>query len=302
MSATVRHVTLAQPGGIRMDFGILLRVAAAAAVTTLVGCSAAFFGIERSTRSSTVDYLYPDGERPAIDPEATPRLELPLRVGIAFVPATDHSWRGGLQPAEARRVELLEIVKAAFDGVDYVEDIQIIPSSYLGSAGGFQGLEQMGRIYDLDVFALVSWDQVANTRDTVFSILYLTIVGAHVIPASKNSVHTMLDTAIFDIRTRKLLLRAPGFHQDSELTTAVASGGDQKGLSDLSFERAVAEMSKNLETEIGEFGKRVKEDKSVEIAYSKRYKGSSAPPWLLGALALVACFAPRGSRRKNPTS
>lgn len=285
-----------------MNFGILFRVVAAVTATSLVGCSAAFFGIERSTRSSTVDYLYPDGKRPEIDPEVTPRLELPLRVGIAFVPATDRSRRGGTQPAEARRFELLEIVKAAFEGVDYVEDIHIIPSSYLGSAGGFRGLEQMGRVYDLDVFALVSWDQVVNTKDTVFSILYWTIVGAHVIPASKNSVHTLLDTAVFDLRTRKLLLRAPGFDHASQRTTAFASGGDQIWLSDLSFERAVAEMSKNLETEIGEFGKRVKQDQSVEIAYSDRYKGSSAPPWLLGALALVACFAPRGLCRKKPAA
>ena len=279
-----------------MNIGILLRVAAAAAVTTLVGCSAAFFG-ERSTRSSTVDYLYPDGERPVVDPEVTPRLELPLRVGIAFVPTTNHSRRGDLQPAEARRFELLEIVKAAFEGVDYVEDIQIIPSSYLGSAGGFQGLEQMGRVYDLDVFALVSWDQVVNTKDTVFSILYWTIVGAHVIPASKNSVHTLLDTAVFDIRTRKLLLRAPGFDHAIRRTTAFASGGDQKWLSDLSFERAVEEMSKNLDTEIGEFGKRVKQDKSVEIAYSRNYRGSWVPVPVLVVLALAVLWAPRRIRR-----
>ena len=285
-----------------MNFGILPRVAAALAVTSLVGCSAAFFGIERSTRSSTVDYLYPDGERPVNGPDVPPRLELPLRVGIAFVPTTDRSRRGGLQPAEARRVELLGIVKAAFEGVDYVEDIQIIPSSYLGSAGGFQGLEQMGRVYDLDVFALVSWDQVVNTKDTVFSILYWTIVGAHVIPASKNSVHTLLDTAVFDIGTRKLLLRAPGFDHASRRTTAFASGNDQKWLSDLSFEHAAAEMSKNLEAEIGEFGKRVKQDKSVEIAYSNRYKGSSTAPWLLGVLALAVCFVPGRSRRKKPAA
>jgi len=284
-----------------MNFGILFRVVAAVTATSLVGCSAAFFGIERSTRSSTVDYLYPDGKRPVIDPAVTPRLELPLRVGIAFVPATDRSRRGGTQPAEARRFELLEIVKAAFEGVDYVEDIQIIPSSYLGSAGGFRGLEQMGRVYDLDVFALVSWDQVVNTKDTVFSILYWTIVGAHVIPASKNSVHTLLDTAVFDLRTRRLLLRAPGFDHASQRTTAFASGGDQIWLSDLSFERAAEEMSKNLESEIGEFGKRVKQDKSVEIAYSRNYQGSWVPVPVLVVLALGVLWSPRRIRR-SPSS
>ena len=276
------------------------RLVVYAAILSLCGCSAAFYGAtERSTSSSLVDYLYPEGERPVVDPEITPRLELPLRVGIAFVPTTRRSWAGSLQPAEARKIELLEKVRAAFEGVDYVEDIQVIPSNYLGSAGGFQALEQTSRLHDLDVFALVSWDQVVNTKDTPFSILYWTIIGGYVIPASENSVHTMLDTAVFDIRTRNLLLRAPGFDHAKRQTTAIASESGQKRISDVSFESAVAKMSKNLETEIDKFGKRVKADKSVQIAYSKDYKGSSVPLFLLCTLALAALFAPRGARRRN---
>lgn len=281
-----------------MSFRTLLRVVAVAQVATLVGCSAVFYGgVERSTSSSMVRYLYPEGERPVVDPEVTPRLQLPLRVGIAFVPTTDRAWQGSLQPAEARRVELLEKVKATFEGVDYVEDIQIIPSNYLGSAGGFQALEQTSRLYDLDVFALVSWDQVVNTNDTVFSVLFWTITGGYVIPASANNVHTMLDTAVFDIRTRKLLLRAPGFDHASRLPPSLRKNS-QKRVSDASFERAVGEMCKNLEAEIGKFGKRVKEDESVQIAYSKGYKGSSVQALLLCTLALAALFAPGGPRRR----
>ncbi|MYA15340.1 MAG: rhombotarget lipoprotein [Gammaproteobacteria bacterium] len=274
------------------------RLLAFALIGALPGCSAAFYGgTERSTSSSMVDYLYPEGERPVVNPEITPRLELPLRVGIAFVPTTKRSWRGGLEPTEARRIELLAMVKSAFEGVDYVEDIQIIPSNYLASAGGFSALEQTSRLYDLDVFALVSWDQVVNTEDSVFSILYWTIVGGYVIPASENSVHTMLDTAVFDIRTRKLLLRAPGFDHASRPTTAIASETGQKRISDLSFENAIGEMSKNLEAEIGKFGKRVKADKSVEIAYSRNYKGSWVPVQVLVGLALAVLWVPRRIRR-----
>ena len=273
-------------------------VAIAAATALLCGCSWAFYGAtERSTSSSLVDYLYPGGERPVIDPEVTPRLELPLRVGIAFVPTT--SWAGSLQPTEARKVELLEKVKAAFEGVDYVEDIQVIPSNYLAGAGGFRALEQTSRLYDLDVFALVSWDQVVNTKDTPLSVLYWTIVGGYVIPASKNSVHTMLDTAVFDIRTQKLLLRAPGFDHASRQTTAIGSESGQKRVSDVSFESAIVKMSENLEIEIQAFGNRVKADKSVQIAYSDRYSGSSVPLFLLCTLALAALFAPRGARRRD---
>ena len=276
------------------------RLVVLAAIVALCGCSAAFYGAtERSTSSSLVDYLYPGDQRPVIDPETTPRLELPLRVGIAFVPTSRRSWGGGLQPTEARKVELLEKVKAAFEGVDYVEDIQVIPSNYLGSGGGFQALEQTSRLHDLDVFALVSWDQVVNTEDTPLSVLYWTIIGSYVIPASKNSVSTMLDTAVFDIRTRKLLLRAPGYDHASQQSTAIGSESGQKRISDVSFESAVAKMSDNLETEIDKFGERVKADKSVQIAYSRDYSGSSAPLFLLCTLALAALFAPRGTGRRK---
>ena len=109
----------------------------------------------------------------------------------------------------------------------------------------------------------------------------------------------MLDTAVFDIRTRKLLLRAPGYDHASQQSTAIASESGQKRISDASFESAVAKMSENLETEIDKFGERVKADKSVQIAYSRDYSGSSAPLFLLCTLALVALFAPRGTRRRN---
>ena len=277
-------------------------LAAFATVLALGGCSSAFYtgSNERTSSSSLVDYLYPGDERPVVDAAVTPRLELPLRVGIAFVPSTSDRWRHDLDPSEARRVELLESVKAAFEKVDYVEAIEIIPSAYLGSAGGFGALEQTSRLYDLDVFALVSWDQVVNTEDTAFSILYWTIVGGYVIPATENSVHTMLDTAVFDVRTRKLLLRAPGFDQIARPSTAIAAAGGQQRISDLSFERAIATMTTNLDTEIKQFGKRVKEDKSVAIAYSENYRGSSASFALLLALGLAVGLAPQRTRRRRP--
>ena len=284
-----------------MTFNATSRLLALATVIWLCGCTAAFYGggSERTTSSSMVDYLYPEGERPVVDAAITPRLELPLRVGIAFVPS-GRTWTGGLAPTEARRLELLEMVKAAFEDVDYVEDITIIPSNYLGSRGGFGALEQTSRLYDLDVFALVSWDQVVNTEDTPLSILYWTIVGGYVIPASRNSVNTMLDTAVFDMRTRRLLIRAPGFHHDTGATTAIGSEAREKRISDVSFAEAMAAMSTNLEAEVDQFGKRIKEDKSVEIAYSKDYKGASVPWSVLAVLALVALVAPRRLRRKPP--
>ena len=174
-----------------MGFTRPYRLVALALIACLGGCTAAFSmsSTQRTTSSSMVDFLYPEGERPVVDTATTPRLELPLRVGIAFVPARnkqrwpyDSNWPYDSKMPEKRRIELLKKVEAAFETVDYIEAVEVIPSTYLGSRGGFDALEQVSRLYDLDVFALVSWDQVMNTDDTVFSILYWTIVGGYVIP------------------------------------------------------------------------------------------------------------------------
>lgn len=289
-----------------MGFTRPYRLVALALIACLGGCTAAFSmsSTQRTTSSSMVDFLYPEGERPVVDTATTPRLELPLRVGIAFVPARnkqrwpyDSNWPYDSKMPEKRRIELLKKVEAAFETVDYIEAVEVIPSTYLGSRGGFDALEQVSRLYDLDVFALVSWDQVMNTDDTVFSILYWTIVGGYVIPASRNSVNTMLDTAVFDMRTRKLLLRAPGFDVGRKQTTAIGAGPAQRRLSDSSFERAIDTMTDNLEAEVKAFGERVKEDKSVEIAYSDDYRGAYTPLVVLLALALALLSPVRGFRR-----
>ncbi|WP_405221544.1 hypothetical protein [Lentisalinibacter sediminis] len=44
-------------------------------------------GSRDGVSSSLVDYLYPKGEVPPEQPEGIPRLDLPLRAGIAFVPS-----------------------------------------------------------------------------------------------------------------------------------------------------------------------------------------------------------------------
>ena len=87
----------------------------------------------------------------------------------------------------------------------------MIPEAYLRTGRGFPtALEQTARLYDLDVMALVSYDQVAHSAEGRPSFLCWTIVGAYVVKGNENDVHTFVDTAVFDVPTRKLLFRAPG--------------------------------------------------------------------------------------------
>lgn len=61
--------------------------------------------------SSLVDFLYPRGEEPPPYDETIPQLNLPLRVGLAFVPS-GHRHTEGL--SEAHKLMLLNRVKTAF--------------------------------------------------------------------------------------------------------------------------------------------------------------------------------------------
>lgn len=220
--------------------------------------------------SSLVDYLYPAGEKPPPLTAQTATLELPLKVGLTFVPSQYGSSQG---PSEAERMQMLQNVKTAFSGRDFIEEIAVIPEAYLRSGRGFEGLEQTARLYGLDVIALVSYDQVANTSETTSSLLYWTIVGAYVVKGNKNDAQTFVDTAVFDIATRKLLFRAPGVSDVQSSTTLVDQEHDMRVTQRKGFEQAMADMTKNLDTELASFKERIRKDGSVKVTRASGYSG-----------------------------
>ena len=152
--------------------------------TMLFGCTTLWYrGGDQAVTSSLVDYPYPDGKLPPSYEETVPELQLPLRVGIAFVPS-----KGVNTPvlSEAKRNELLIKTKFAFQERPFMRDIVVIPDIYMRSRQGFDGLDQLGRLFALDVIALVSFDQVTHADDNMASILYWTVIGAYFI---KGSMH-----------------------------------------------------------------------------------------------------------------
>src|SRR5262245_53575552 len=183
----------------------LLKLLLLVAVTLQCACAGIWGQPRHGVSSSLVDYLYPKGEEPPPPSTTVPHLNLPVRVGLAFVPSNAVNVEG---LSEAHKAELLGKVKAAFSNRDFISDIQIIPDAYLRSSRGFQSIDQLGRLYQLGVIALVSYDQVAITDETKASIAYWTIIGAYLIPGSKHDVQTFVDTAVFDVKTHALLFRA----------------------------------------------------------------------------------------------
>jgi len=218
-------------------------------------------GERRGVSSSLVEYLYPGGGEPPPISDTIPRLELPLRVGIAFVPSSTQTEMTFL--GEATKTSLLENVRQQFLDRDYIANIEVIPETYLRTGTGFTSLQQVARIYKLDVIALVSYDQVVASDDTKSSFFYWTIIGAYLVEGSKNDVQTFVDTAVFDIPTRQLLFRAPGIDKMSSRSTLIDSAEELRETRTASFGRAMDDMSENLVTELNEFEFRIENEPTV---------------------------------------
>ena len=219
--------------------------------------------------SSVVEFLYPDAQ-PVVKPEI-PVLQLPIRVGIAFVPdgqTTQERTRGPRRPfsgpapnlalTERRKTELLQEVVEHFKKYPFVGSIETIPSAYLRPRGGFTNLDQLRSMYSIDVIALLSYDQVQFTDEGVLSLTYWTIVGAYIVPGSKNDTHTMLDAVVYDIASRKLLFRAPGTSHIKGHSTPVNLSEELRTSSDEGFTSASKQMIANLDESLGQFREKVK--------------------------------------------
>jgi rhombotail lipoprotein len=245
--------------------------------------------------SSLMDFLYPDEKSRSEHKPEVPTLKLPVKVGLAFVPSKN--WRrDGIHGKD--QIELLENVKKSFLQYDYIDRIEVIPSTYLKGGEGFSTLEQVARLYDVDVMALVSYDQVTQSIENNAALLYWTIVGMYVIPGNENSIQTFVDTAVFDIKSKKMLFRAPGINKLTKRTTAV---GVDETLSEKSLEGfglAVTDMTNNLNAELAQFKTRVKEEKIAKIEHRKGYSGGGTMSFYLFLLLAVALVS-KLTRTKN---
>lgn len=265
-------------------------------VAALSSCSTLFINnADQNTQSSSlVEFLFPKSRAGSEKKPEIPVLNLPVNVGLAFVPS--ENWRrSGIQSKD--QIELLEGVRQSFLKYDYIDRIEVIPSIYLESGKGFPVLERVGRLYDIDVMALVSYDQVAQTSKNNAALFYWTIVGMYVIPGNENSVQTFVDTAVFDIKSKKMLFRAPGVNKLEKRTTAV---GVESAMADKSLEGfylAVADMTTNLDAELARFKTRVKEEEVAKIEHREGYTGSGSASLYLLIAALVVLLGRVADRK-----
>jgi len=265
-------------------------------MTFVAGCSSFWLGpgyeaTREGASSSLVDYLYPDGEIPPAVSDNMPFLNLPTRVGIAFVPSPN---REDISAAEKQ--ELLEHVADSFRDRDFVQSIETIPDTYMRSARGIQGMKQVAALYGVDVLALVSYDQISFSGERDSALLYWTIIGALAVKGNTNEVQTMIDTAVFDVATARLLFRAPGTARDQRNVTLLESGRDLRKLRGEGFIAATDDMIVNLDQELEGFRAAVEAGELARVEWKPGYGGGSASPWLL-SLLFLSCLYRRDYRR-----
>lgn len=245
------------------------------------GCSS-----HRSGSTPLVDFLYPQGEVPKTD--ATPELKLPLTVGLSFLPGRSYQ-----ESLDARqKEEILSTIKQHFQSLSYVRDIVIISDGYLNTRGGFDSLQQLARLQQLDVVALVSYDQLARRSENNRSLGYLTIVGAFVLHGSESETSTLLDLAVVEPTTRSLLLRAAGTSYASASSTAIRQGASLDRQSSQGLQAAAAQLNVNLERELAAFSERVRAGKGPVRVVQRSDSGGGAAfdPVVLLALLGVALW------------
>ncbi|NIV16846.1 MAG: rhombotarget lipoprotein [Woeseiaceae bacterium] len=236
----------------------------------------------QGTSSSLVDFLYPDGEIPPSVSQNMPYLELPVRVGIAFVPA-----QGRETISAAEKQKLMEHTADAFRDRDYVQSIETIPDAYMRSARGVQGMKQVASLHGIDVMALVSYDQMSFSGERDSAIMYWTVVGALFVKGNRNEVQTMIDTAVFDVKTAKLLFRAPGVHKDQRNITLLESDQDLRRLREEGFTAATDNMIVNLDAELDVFRNEVDQGQVAQVAWRQGYSGGGSFGWPIIAMLLV---------------
>lgn len=273
-----------------------LILASLLAAVLIAGCATG--GTHNAT--SVVDYLYPNTKDPVVSP-GVPVLALPLHVGIAFVPGDSGGRYGsgymrtgrGFILTEQKKAYLMKEVANHFKKYPFVKEIEIIPSAYLTPRGSFANLDQIRTMYGVDVIALLSYDQVQFTDEGMLSLTYWTIVGAYVIPGEKNDTHTMLDAVVYDIKSRKMLFRAPGTSHIKGHATPVNLSEELRADSESGFNEASKQMIVNLDQQLALFKEKVKERPTeYKVVHSPGYTGGGGIDLITLALFAIlgACF------------
>jgi rhombotail lipoprotein len=274
----------------RSGFRTIQFALASTMMLLLAGCAIFGGGMHhRQTSASVVHYLFPRESNPRVR-TGVPVLKLPVRAGIAFVPTDEsHSGYDGIETlSDSRKMELLRRVTSQFQKYDYIKSIEHIPSAYLRPGGSFENLEQLQRMFDIDIVVLLSYDQMQFTDEDFTTLAYWTIVGAYIVEGEKNDTQTMLDAVVYDIATRTLLFRAPGTSHLKGRSTPVNLTEELRRDREKSFELAATNLVASLDQELAGFRQKVKErPEEYHVMKQAGYTGAGAFDYVNGVILFL---------------
>ena len=297
-----------------------------------LSCAAGCGSMEIHKSISSLDFLYPAGTEAL--PAQEVKLQVPVRVALAFAPGAAHSRSSGDSTAsqlfgaggasgadpltEVEKTAILERIASDLRGRDIVEGVDVIPSSYLMPGGSFANLDQIAHAFGTDVVILLSYDQAQFNNTTSWSMTYWTIVGAYLVSGEENETQTFLDAVVYDIPSRALLFRAAGTSKSGASATPVGMTAVLKEESRAGFNAATEALVAQLDVALGEFAKQATtgsvrgqgtpalnvsaapEYKGVAEFKDGRYTGALGPEALLAGLLLL--LGAVGARRAARTA
>lgn len=228
--------------------------------------------------ASVMEYLYPgEATTAVVAPADLTQLRVPLRIGVAFVPSGALASAGA---SEAQQQQLLDGVVKAFERYPFVSDLKVIPSQYLRAGGGFSDLQRAATVFDVDVVALLSYDQVQFTEKTRASAWYWTLIGAYVVHGDQYDVHTMVEASVLDVKSRRLLFRAAGTNVTRGDATMANVAGATRAARTAGFRQAVDQMIPQLQASLAAFREKARAGTAtgVDLKLPPGYDPSASRP------------------------
>jgi rhombotail lipoprotein len=250
-----------------------------ATLALLAGCETALQEKTQTRKgASVVQYLFPtDATAAALAPANLATLRVPLRIGVAFVPEASSAAIGA---TEVQQQQMLAQVVKAFERYPFVAELKPIPTSYLRTGGGFPDLEAAARLFDIDVVALLSYDQVQFTEKTGKSMWYWTLIGAYIAEGDQYDVHTMIEATVLDVKSRRLLMRAAGTHVQHGGATMATVAENTRAAREAGFQQALTQMIPHLHEALAAFREKARAGAAsgVELKLPPGYDPAASRP------------------------
>ncbi|QOX78243.1 rhombotarget lipoprotein [Trichlorobacter lovleyi] len=209
------------------------------------GCASYNSGLRTVQKQSNLASFLFSCNQPQTPAQKAP-LQLPARVGVAFVPGDPAS----SNLPETTKKEVIETVRAQLaKHTKYVAGAQAIPSIYLTPRGGVQNLEQVAQQFGVDVIVILGANQFQkHERNSLAALLDVTIIGQYLIPGNTVDTATVLEAAVYHVPSRALIFRTDGANKKRSRSTRY--GSSQTAQNDAAD--SILDASKKLVVSIGE--------------------------------------------------